>query len=176
VNATTTTHLARVLSAHVLPTLGGHGIEPIRLEIHSPGPPDLALVRDCQDAHGHRDDTPTVLPSALLEVQLQAIDWARLFCPVQPGARQEAQRPVDICDPAAAEYCLDHPSGIGERWTVARVDCSAGQAHRSTFRAMDGAFPGVVWMCCANDCATYAELEARLIAWETGEDRHHLPG
>ena len=174
-NTNRTTHLARVLAGHVLPTLDNHHIEPLRIEIHRPDTAEHAILQDCQDAHG-QPIGPGAVPSALLEVQLRALDWAKLFCPVQSQARQDVLRVVDVCDPAAAEYVLDYGTGIGERWTVARVQCSGGQAKRATFRAMDGAHPGVVWMCSTQECTTYAELEAWLIAWETREDRHHLPG
>ena len=173
-NAPTIGHLARVLADHVLPTLASHVIEPLRIEIHTPAPQDQALRLDCQDAHGDGYRLEAV-PAALLEVQLTALDWASLFCPVQAHARQDVHRVVDVCDPAAAEYVLGYGTGIGERWTVARVDCSGGQSKGSMFRAMDGAHPGVVWICAHKACATYAELEAWLVAWETREDRHHLP-
>ena len=174
-NIDTTTQLARVMLDHVLPTLENHGIDPILLEIHHPDGEEHELRRDCQDAHGEPIG-PGAVPSAMLVVQIRALDWAKLFCPVKSQARQDVARVVDICDPAAAEYVLDYGTGIGERWTVARVSCFGGQAQRATFRAMDGAFPNVSWICSTRDATTYAELEAWLIAWETREDRHHLPG
>ena len=174
-NNAITTHLAQVLAGHVLPALENHGIEPLRIEIHRPDNQEHSLYQDCRDSHGQAEGPVATLP-AVLEVQITALDWAKLFCPVQSQARQDVSRVVDICDPAAAEYVLGYGTGIGERWTVARVHCSGGQAKRATFRAMDGAYPGVVWMCATKECATYAELEAWLIAWETKEDRHHLPG
>ena len=173
-NAPTTGHLARELAGHVLPTLEDHGIEPLRIEIHRPDHQEHSLYQDCRDSHGQAEGPVATLP-AVLEVQITALDWARLFCPVQSQARQDVSRVVDICDPAAAEYVMDYGTGIGERWTVARVHCSGGQAKGSMFRAMDGAHPGVVWICAHKACATYAELEAWLVAWETREDRHHLP-
>ena len=173
-NIDTTTHLAAVLAGHVLPTLDNHRIQPLRIEIHRPDPAEEGIRLDCMDAHG-RPMRPGVVPSAVLEVQIQALDWAKLFCPIQSQARQDVSRVVDVCDPAAAEYVLDYGTGPGSRWTVARVQCSGGQAKRATFRAMDGAYPGVVWMCSTKECTTYAELEAWLIAWETRENRQKLP-
>lgn len=171
-NTTTTINLARVLADHVLPTMDNHDIQPLSLSIRRPGIPERAILRDCLDAHG---DTPgpVAVPDAVLTVHLAARDWALLFCPVQPRARQEGRCLVDLCDPAAAEYCLEHPSRIGDRWTVARIEHTAGEVSASEFRAMDGAHPGVIWVCSSSECGSYAGLQDRLIAWETGEDRHH---
>ena len=175
-NVSTLTHLARVLAEHVLPTLDNHGIRPALVDLRIPEPEHQALLRDCRDAHGASWDLsrPVAVPDAVLRVLLLPRDWSRMFCPVMPGARHEVIRPVDICDPAVSEYCMDHRLTLeGGRWVVART---SGPELWRKFSAMDGAHPGVVWETANGHAGTYADLEAELIAWETCEDRHHLPG
>ena len=159
----TTTHLTRVLADHVLPTLASYQIKPVRIELHWPDLHDQATRRDCNDAHGDGQLLAEV-PDAVLEVQLRAVDWGRLFLPVHVGGRQEVREAVDICDPCAAPYCMENPPGIGERWTVARVDCVGGKKRNATFRAMDGAYPGLIWLAAGGNFYTYHELDTLVAA------------